>query len=43
MKNNNLKLQIFVSPVVDPVMDIVKVVDGEPEEKQRRQDGDDNH
>ena len=43
MKNNNLKLQIFVSPVVDPVMDIVKVVDAEPEEKHRRQDGDDNH
>ena len=43
MKNNNLKLQIFVSPVVDPVMDIVKVVDAEPEEKQRGQDGDDNH
>ena len=43
LKNNNLKLQIVTGPVVDPVMDIVEVVDGEPQEKQSGQDGDDNH
>ena len=41
--NNDLKLQSVTGPVVDPVMDIVEVVDGEPQEKQSGQDGDDDH
>ena len=39
----HLKLQIVVSPVVDQLLDIVAVVDGEPEEEEGRQDGEDSH